>query len=129
VDNDTGGGLAFLVIAGIPIYSFFNDGWSNSLWYSFQYGVGFSDVHTDAKPSDCDFLQAPLGLKGCSYKAHVEVFNAGGMMVGGEGAPLYGKYTATGKPIFSYDGGKTWGWITGTPDLQPRTVNVSWVKE
>ena len=57
--------------------AFSNGSWSNSLWYAARYHVGFGDVQTDAKPGDCDFLHAPLGSKGCSYKAHVKVLNAG----------------------------------------------------
>lgn len=75
-----------LVIAG-GFFAFSNYGWSNSLWYSVQYGVGFDDVRTDAKPNDCDFMHAPLGDKGCSYKAHVKVYNADGVPVAGENAP------------------------------------------
>ena len=86
--DDNAAWVGVLVIVGAG-FAFTNSGWSNSLWYSYQYGVGFSDVQTDVKPSDCDFLQAPLGLKGCSYKAHVQVYNADGLYAGGEKAPEY----------------------------------------
>jgi hypothetical protein len=95
------------------------------------YGVEFSDVQTETKPSDCDFLQAPLGLKECSYKAHVQVYNADGLYVGSEKAPLYRSDTTTGKSIVSFDNGKTWEWWDGTtlPNLKPKSVKVHWVKE
>ena len=96
-----------------------------------QYHVGFGDVQTDTKPDDCDFLRAPLGSKGCSYKAHVTVLNADGVQVAGEGAPKYGNDTKTAKPIVSYDGGKNWNWYTegAVPNQKPKHVRVFWVKE
>jgi hypothetical protein len=49
--------------------------WMNKLRYSIWYSVDDSQViQTDKKPpSDCDFLKAPIGNKGCQYKKHVEV--------------------------------------------------------
>jgi hypothetical protein len=104
--------------------------WTDSLWYSVRYSVKFSDVQTD-RPKDCDFMRAPLGDKGCSYTAHVQVFNADGELVAGENAPKYGSDTKTAKPIISYDGGKNWGWYSGAtvPNPKPNSVKVSWVKE
>src|SRR4051794_4807850 len=99
------GGFAFLALS--------NDPYSNSLWYSFKHGVGFSEVHTDAKPTDCDFLTAPLGNKNCGYEPQVGVLNADGVVVTGDGAPTFAADTTTGKPILSYDGGKNWHWYTG----------------
>jgi len=58
----------------------------------------------------------------------VHVYNANGALVAGEGAPQYGNDTPTGKPIVSYDGGKTWVGYAG-PSPQPKTVRVFWVKE
>src|SRR5258708_38454293 len=74
-----------------------------------------ADAHT--KPNDCDFIHAPLGDKGCSYKAHVKVYNADGVLVAGENAPKYGSDTKTAKPIISYDGGKNWDWYIGGRDI------------
>jgi hypothetical protein len=104
--------------------------WEDSLWYSIRYGVNFSDVQTD-RPKDCDFMRAPLGDKGCSYKAHVQVFDAEGVLVAGENAPIYGSDTKTAKPIVSYDGGKNWDSYSGAtvPNPKPISVRVSWVKE
>src|SRR6266849_7000647 len=49
--------------------------WVNRVRYSIWYGV--SDIQVkqsqDKPPSDCDFLKAPIGRKGCEYKKHVEV--------------------------------------------------------
>jgi hypothetical protein len=129
--DDNFGCLLFLVLIPVGLYLAVSHGsWSNSLWYSVQYQVGFGDVQTDAKPDDCDFLRAPLGSKGCSYKAHVKVLNADGVQVAGEGAPMYGSDTKTAKPIISYDGGKNWNWYEGAvPSPKPKYVGVFWVKE
>jgi hypothetical protein len=120
------------VVAGIYVLdSVSSDPWFNSAWYSVEYRVGYGDVHTDARPKECDFLHAPLGDKGCSYKAHVQVFNADSVLVAGDNAPKYGNDSKTAKPIISYDGGKTWEWYNGAaiPDRKPKSVNVSWVME
>lgn len=135
-ESDDGLGCFGLLLLGAGVYfAFSNYSWSNSLWYSVQYGVGFSDVHTQAKPSDCDFISAPLGAKGCSYTAKVKVYNADGLLVAGENAPKppkLGSDTKTGKPIISYDDGKSWDWYSGgatTLNLTPKSVTVYWVKE
>lgn len=130
--DDSFGCLVFLVIGGaVLVFSSSSYSWSNAVWYSVEYGVSFNDVQTDAKPSDCDFLHAPLGDKGCTYKAHVKVFNADGVLVAGEDAPVYGSDTKTGKPIISYDGGKTWNWYDGAtiPNPKAKSVRVFWTKE
>jgi hypothetical protein len=130
--DDGCGGIFLLFLVAGGFLAFSNYGWTNSLWYSVQYGVGFGDVQTDAKPDDCDFIHAPLGAKGCSYKAHVKVYNADDVLVAGENAPMYGSDTNTAKPIYSYDGGKTWYWYTGgpaVPNPKPKSVRVFWLKE
>jgi hypothetical protein len=123
-------GCGFMILAGVVGYFVFAPaGWINGVWYGFEYGVNMGDVHTDAKPNDCDFMHAPLGDKGCSYKAHVKAYNASGVMVGGE-APKYGHDTKTGRPIYSYDDGKTWDWYDADfPDLKVASVQVFWRKE
>jgi hypothetical protein len=124
-DDGCGSVFALLIVAGAFLV-FSNYGWR----YSVQYGVGFDDVQTDAKPNDCDFIRAPLGAKGCSYKAHVRVFDADGVAVAGEDAPMYGSDTKTAKPIVSYDGGKNWDWYAGAtiPNPKAKTVRVFWEK-
>lgn len=49
--------------------------WFNRFRYSVWYSVDDSQVKQsqDKVPSDCDFLKAPIGRKGCHYKKHVEV--------------------------------------------------------
>ena len=81
------GGLVVVGIFGVIFLVDFNNPWVNSFWYSYEYGVSRDDVRTDARPTDCDFLTAPLGIKGCSYKAQVQIWKAdGGWLPGGRWA-------------------------------------------
>jgi hypothetical protein len=52
--------------------------WINKFRYSAWYSVDSSQViqTTNKPPSDCDFLRAPIGLKGCHYEKKVEVQEA-----------------------------------------------------
>jgi hypothetical protein len=49
--------------------------WLNKFRYAVWYSVDSSQIQQpeDKPPSDCDFLKAPIGLKGCYYKKRVEV--------------------------------------------------------
>lgn len=49
--------------------------WVNRFRYSVWYSVDDSQLKQsqDKIPSDCDFLKAPIGRKGCHYKKRVEV--------------------------------------------------------
>ena len=132
MSDSVGGAVVWLLIGlGLFAWIFMPDSWTNGIWYSVQYKVSFKDVYTNSKPSDCDWGHAPLGNKGCYYKAVVSAFNAAGDFVGGDAAPKYGKDTKTGKPIISYDGGKNWTWWAAdtTPDLHVKTVRVEWIKQ
>jgi hypothetical protein len=127
--SGTGGWLGPLIILGICGWIFYAGG-INKAWYSLKYSVFPDAVHIDAQPSDCDFMHAPLGSKGCHYKAVVTAYNATGAVVGGDDAPKYSHDTKTGKPIISYDNGKTWDWLTAgdVPDPVIKSVIVTWVK-
>jgi hypothetical protein len=116
-----------LVVLGAVFFLSYHDPWMNAAWYSMKYGVSYDDVHTDDRPKDCDFMRAPLGYKDCTYKAHVQVFNADGAQLFVDKAPKYGKDTKTDKQIVSYDDGKTWDWLNWDP--KPKTVRVVWIKE
>ena len=123
-------GCGLVILAAVGFYIFAPASWTNAVWYGVEYKVSPGDVHTDDKPKDCDFMHAPLGDKGCSYKAYVKAYNVGGVLVGGEGAPKYGHDTKTGRPIISYDGGKTWDWYPADfPDPKVASVQVFWRKE
>lgn len=49
--------------------------WINRLRYSLWYHVDRSQIvqYEDKPPSDCDFLESPVGDKGCHYQKHVEL--------------------------------------------------------
>ncbi len=49
--------------------------WVNKFRYAIWYRVDGSRVQQleDKPPSDCDFLKAPIGFKGCHYKKEVVV--------------------------------------------------------
>jgi hypothetical protein len=53
-----------------------------------------------------------------------------GAWVAGDDAPKYGHDTKTGKPIVSYDNGKSWSWLqeSNIPEPKVDKVLVSWVK-
>jgi hypothetical protein len=59
-----------------------SDSWSGSkldrftdrCWYSVRYEADWANVHIERRPSDCDFIHAPLGNKGCSYKKSTNIF-------------------------------------------------------
>lgn len=59
----------------------FND-WSGSqldrftdrLWYSVADDTDWKNVNVIHRPTNCDFLRAPMGSKSCSYKKRTEVF-------------------------------------------------------
>lgn len=100
------------------------------LWYAAEYNVSIDQVHIGDQPTDCDWMRAPLGGKGCHFKAIATGYNVPGDVVAGDGAPKYGHDTNTGKPIISYDNGETWAWFPGSaiPDLRIKTVEVRWEK-
>jgi len=50
------------------------DRWTDKAWYSFRYDAEFANITVEKRPLGCDFLHAPLGSKGCTYKKHASVF-------------------------------------------------------
>jgi hypothetical protein len=120
---------------GIAAFVFFigyigSSGWFNAIWYGVEYGVDPFIVSVDSKPKDCDFMHAPMGNKECHYDAKATAYNAVGEVVGGANAPKYSHDIKTGKPIVSYDDGKTWDWFYGAdiPDTKIKSVVVTWSK-
>ncbi len=61
--------------------------------YALRYDTDSSHVHVAPKPTDCDFLHAPIGLKSCHYEKFV-------------GVTHYAKGSDLGR--VSFDGGKSW---------------------
>ena len=47
------------------------------------------------KPHDCDFLKAPLGSKNCHFEREINLLNAKGELIGGEGVTADGKRVVT----------------------------------
>jgi hypothetical protein len=133
LSNNSGEGflgcLTSLAFIGVFAFVWWAGGW-NQAWYTLQYGVNPSRIQVDAKPSDCDFMTAPLGSKGCHYAASVTTYNADDAPVGGDRAPKYRTDNANGRLYASYDGGETWGVYTGGPLPDPTVarVVVSWVR-
>jgi hypothetical protein len=101
-----------------------------NLWHSFEYGVSADKVRVEAQPTDCDFMTAPLGRKGCHYEAAVTAFNAAGYAIPSERANRTPQYAQdkTGAAIVSYDHRKTWEYAANIPDPAITSVLVSWGK-
>jgi hypothetical protein len=92
--------------------------WAGAIWnskpvMSARYGVPTAQITIDEEPHDCDFLRAPLGVKGCSYVREVTAIKTG--------------TNAAGEHFASYDNGKTW---SPDPAQQAKIgVTVWWRKE
>ncbi len=106
-DDSSLGGFIALIILALIVWFILPARWTDPLLYSTEYSVNANQVHWNAKPTDCDFIHAPLGDKACHYKKTVTAYNAAGYVVAGHDAPKYSHDTNTGKPIISYDNGKT----------------------
>ena len=50
------------------------DRWTDRAWYSMYYNARWNDVDINKRPLDCDFMHAPIGNKGCTYKKNKLVF-------------------------------------------------------
>lgn len=89
---------------------------SESPWaYALVYNTDSSRVQILPKPADCDWDYAPLGRKGCHYEKEVSV-------------PRYSTDTNTGRPLVTYDDGKTWNWLPEGQKPGPAQVYVTWRK-
>jgi len=120
-----------MFVFALIIWFILPDSWTDPWLYSTEYQINSDQVHRNDKPTDCDFMHAPLGDKGCRYKKTVTAHDAAGYPVAGDNAPRYDK-NASGNPIISYDDGKTWLlWPADTPgpDLTVKTVEIRWIKE
>jgi hypothetical protein len=126
------GGLIGVSIFALIVWFVLPTSWTDPFLYSTEYTITTEQVHWNTKPADCDWGHAPLGDKGCHFKKTVTAFNAAGEVVGGDDAPTYGNDTKTGKPIISYDKGKTWAWLPEDapkiPDLKVKSVEIGWNK-
>lgn len=129
MDDDLGAVFLWLpILCGIVVWSNWDsDNIVGHLRHQVAYGVSHSEVHMQARPKDCDFWGAPVGIKDCSYKPLVTAYNAAGEVVPG-GKPRYGTDRITGKPIVSYDDGKRWAWAPAISDHTVKRIEVQWWK-
>ena len=124
------GTLINLIIFALIVYVILPASWTDPFLYSTEYSIDSDQVHRNTRPTDCDFIHAPLGDKGCHYKKMVTAYNAAGNAVAGDGAPRYSTNTI-GNPIVSYDDGKKWQLPpvdTPVPDLKVKTVQIDWTR-
>ena len=49
-----------------------SDAWHSKARYSMQYNVDSDHVFVNDEPTDCNFMRAPLGTKGCHYDRIVQ---------------------------------------------------------
>lgn len=116
--------IAFVIVALI-LSGFYSFGYllpaDWKVRYVAMYQVSASNVAIEEKPKLCDWGRAPIGDKGCHYEAvvHLTRWNT----------------STAGKPIVSYDNGKTWELVTSSEDIPvsarklPSTfVVISWDK-
>jgi hypothetical protein len=68
----------------VLVVIFFLSGWAGSKldrftdrsWYSVAYDTDWKNVNVEKRPSNCDFLHAPMGGKSCSYKKRTDIFGS-----------------------------------------------------
>jgi hypothetical protein len=121
--------VVLLIIVGIVVWIWSAGGIFKTV-LSLRFSVSPENISIEPKPHDCDYNRAPLGDKGCHYEPAVTAYNAAAEVVGGDHAPKYSHDTNTGKPIVSWNYGKTWDWYSGTeiPDQKIKSVVVTWSK-
>lgn len=97
-----------LVLSVLPLV------FPESRWaYGLKYGTDSGRVDVAPKPENCDWDYAPLGRKGCHYEKEVTVAR-------------YSRDAKTGRPIVTYDGGKTWYPLPEGEKPGPIQVDVWW---
>lgn len=94
------------------IITFVGNIWNSKTILSARYDVATDQITIDAEPHDCDFLRAPLGVKGCSYTRQIEVIKTG--------------TNAAGEHFVTYDDGKTW---SPDPEKNAKSAVVVWWKK
>jgi hypothetical protein len=107
------GGLGCLILVFFAWDLVVEPIWYSTFRYSVQYGVEYSSVTRLKKPHKCDFFAAPIGNKHCSYEAQVSLVKTA--------------ISTEGKPIVSFDEGKTWMVNDGTPPAKP-SAYITWKK-
>lgn len=110
--NDDGTGCLVIIVLLATGVWFAIWGRDSALRYSVQYEADRSMVTVERKPTDCDFLRAPMGRKDCNYEKEILVAK-------------HRRDTASGRAIVSFDDGKSWEWNDGGPE-QGTSVYVTW---
>jgi len=87
--------------------------WHSKFRYAVQYWVPYKQVTEPNQPHDCDWLTAPLGSKNCHYDPQVQTIRTA--------------TSTTGRPIVSFDDGKTWVINDRVPPLEP-SVFITWTR-
>ena len=112
-DGSLGVLLIYALLAGVVWFAL--SGRHSSLRYELQYSVPAEKVSISKRPTDCDFLTAPIGRKHCDYKKIVTVAK-------------FDKDQPTGRPVYSTDGGNTWHWNDGGAS-EGLFIHVSWERQ
>jgi hypothetical protein len=89
------------------------DLWNDKWRYEMYYNIAADAITIQEMPHDCEFLSAPLGNKYCHYERIVSI--------------IRWATSKDGKPIISYDDGKTWSAFS--PDIPAKVPQHSTVKE
>ena len=104
--------IVWLVVTGIA--NLWYSKWRDSWWYN----VGSDQITVAKKPTDCDFLHAPLGNKGCRYERQVAMIQV---------KTKYVDMWRGSVNYVSFDEGKTWTEDNSAPPRKPQVV-ISWEK-
>src|ERR1017187_426405 len=95
----------FNVIGGI---------WDSKAMLSVRYDTPMASIFIEDEPHDCDFMRAPLGVKGCSYPRETNVVKTG--------------VNASGQHVVTYDDEKTWT-LLDDPSQVHAGIYISWKKQ
>jgi hypothetical protein len=76
-DKSTGWEWLFMICFVFAVESWSGsrlDRFTDRCWYSARYETDWTNVHIERRPSDCDFIHAPIGSKRCLYKKSTNIF-------------------------------------------------------
>ena len=90
--------LILMILAGLFFWALPQDIWHAKWRYALANGISSDKVTIAPRPHDCAFLAAPLGEKYCHYERDVMT--------------VRWSTSTEGKPIVSWDEGKTWNVFT-----------------
>jgi hypothetical protein len=104
--------IVWLVMAGSHAL------WHSKMRYSWWYDVKYDQVTAEKEPTDCDFIRAPIGDKGCYYEPQVSTVRV---------KTVYLDFQRGSVNDVSFDEGRTWTVDDANPPTKPQVV-VSWEK-